>query len=138
MDARRYTIGQLLQGQAVAVRYLYNFNDSWVHRIKLEACTPTGSPEALSSLPICLGGRNACPPEDCGGIPGFAQRLQALQDPQHPAALAEHLSVRNLQPAGWDAKHFDLTAAQHRIHALQLLRARSQPQIQARQEAVQA
>lgn len=134
MDARRYTIGQLLQGQPLAVRYLYDFGDSWLHRIKLEACTPTGSPEALSSLPICLGGRNACPPEDCGGAPGFAQRLQALQDPQHP----EHLSARRLQPAGWDAKHFDLAAAQRRIHALQLLRARSQPQIQARQEPVQA
>lgn len=119
MDARRYTVGQLLQGAAVAVRYLYDFGDGWLHRIKLEACTPIGSPAALTSLPICLGGRNACPPEDCGGTTGFAALLQALQDPLQAAA-------RRQLPAGWDAKHFDLAAAQARIHALQLLRPQSQ------------
>lgn len=121
MDARRYSVGQLLQGQHLAVRYLYDFGDGWLHRVKLEACAPIGSPAALHSLPICLGGRNACPPEDCGGTPGFAELLQALQDPQHPG----HKAACRLHTANWDAKHFDLGAAQARIHALQLLRAGS-------------
>ena len=118
MDARRYTIGQLLQGQALAVRYVHGSGNGWIHRIKLEARTPIGSPEALSSLPICLGGRNACPPEDCGGSAAFAQHLQALQDPN--ASQASPLRLE-----GWNAKHFDLTAVQARLHALQLP-ARSQ------------
>ena len=136
MDARRYTVGQLLQGAAVAVRYLYDFGDGWLHRIKLEACTPVGSPAALTSLPMCLGGRHACPPEDCGGPPGFAALLQALQDPLQ----AEYLAARRQLPTGWDAKHFDLAAAQARIHALQLLRAPGQRygQVQAATHAALA
>lgn len=124
MDARRYTVGQLLQAQALAVRYLYDFGDGWQHRVKLESCTPIGSPAALHSLPICLGGRNACPPEDCGGTSGFTdlvQALQALEDVQHPG----HQAARRQHAAGFDAKRFDLTEAQRRIHALQLLRAGS-------------
>lgn len=121
MDARRYTVGQLLQGNAMNVRYLYDFADGWLHRVKLEACTPIGSEAALTSLPICLGGRNACPPEQCGGTAGFADLLLAMQDlsnTQHPG----HQAARRQHAFGWDAKHFDLAYAQSRIHALQLLR----------------
>lgn len=117
MNARRYTLGQLLQGQALTMRYLYDFADGWLHRVKLEAVTPAGSPQALHSLPLCLSGRNACPPEDCGGTPGFADFVQAIQDKQHP----EHKAARRLHAGAFDTKHFDLQAAQARIHALNLL-----------------
>lgn len=118
MDARRYTLGQLLQGQALTVRYLYNFGDGWMHRIKLESVQPIASPAALHSLPMCMGGRNACPPENCGGPQRYADLLSALEDiahPQQPAARA--------QAAGFDAKHFDLQRAQARVHSLALLGA---------------
>ncbi len=61
MDARRYTLGQLLQGQALAVRYLYDFGDGWLHRIKLESVAPIASPAALHSLPMCMGGAQCLP-----------------------------------------------------------------------------
>ena len=114
MDARRYTLGQLLQGQALAIRYLYDFGDGWLHRIKLEAVTP-----ADSCQPQCLGGSNACPPEDCGGIPGFADFVAAAQDPSHPG----HASARRLHAGDFDPRHFDLQRAQARLHSLALLRS---------------
>lgn len=114
MDARRYTLGQLLQGQALAIRYLYDFGDGWLHRIKLEAVTP-----ADSCQPQCLGGSNACPPEDCGGIPGFADFVAAVQDPAHPG----HASARRLRAGDFDPRHFDLQRAQARLHSLALLRS---------------
>lgn len=64
MDARRYSLGQLLQGQALPMRYVYNLTDEWLHRIKLEACTPLPSPEARGKLPLCLDGRNTCHPDN--------------------------------------------------------------------------
>lgn len=119
MDARRYSLGQLLQGDPLAVRYLYDFGDGWLHRIKLEAVEPIATPEALHSLPMCTGGRNACPPEDCGGAPGYADFVEAIQDTAHPA----HADARRLHAGDFDAKHFDLERAQARIHSLALLRA---------------
>lgn len=121
MDARRYTLGQLLQGQTLAMRYLYDLSAAWAHRIKLEATAPIGSTAALHSLPMCVGGRNACPPENCGGLSGFVDFLEAIQDPQHSG----HQAARNLHPADFDAKHFDLQRAQARIHSLALLRPHS-------------
>ena len=118
MDARRYTIGQLLQGKSLAIRYLYDFGDGWLHRIKIEATAPIGSPAALSSLPICLGGRNACPPEDFGGSQAYNQCLQAFEDPTH----REHLAASRKLPQGFNAQHFDLQVAQNKIRALQLYR----------------
>ena len=119
MDARRYTLGQLLQGQALTVRYVYDFASNWAHRIKLEAVMPVGSPAALHSLPMCMGGRNACPPEHCQGIRGFADFMAAMQDAAHPG----HHAARQLHAADFDAKQFDLQRAQARIRSLALLRS---------------
>ena len=117
MDARRYTLGQLLQGQALNMRYTYDFGDTWVHRIKLEATTPLNSPAALHALPACLDGRHACPPENCGGPAGFASFITAIQDPLH----AEHQAARRLHPGEFHSSQFDLQRAQARLHSLALL-----------------
>lgn len=34
--------------------------------------------------PRYIGGERNCPPEDCGGVPGFYELLDALADPRHP------------------------------------------------------
>jgi hypothetical protein len=36
-----------------------------------------------SETPIVIKGKNACPPEDCGGIWGYGDFIEAIQDPQH-------------------------------------------------------
>ena len=37
--------------------------------------------EAPQRYPLCLEGERACPPEDVGGVWGFAEYLEALDDP---------------------------------------------------------
>jgi len=44
--------------------YLYDFGDSWEHKISLEKILP---PKTTETYPICIGGRGECPPEDSGG-----------------------------------------------------------------------
>ncbi len=48
--------------------YTYDFGDDWRHRVQLEKILPS----ALGAVYlICLAGRLACPPEDCGGVWGY-------------------------------------------------------------------
>lgn len=64
--------------------YLYDFGDSWEHCIEFE-----GEHEKTASrYPICLAGERACPPEDVGGVTGYAHFLAAIRDPSHPEGEA--------------------------------------------------
>jgi hypothetical protein len=47
---------------------------------------------------FCTGGENACPPEDVGGPPGYANFLAAISDPRHE----EHQNYME-----WSGGHFD-------------------------------
>ena len=44
--------------------YDYDFGDSWQHQLRVEAIR---LPEPTQYHPTCIGGKRACPPEDCGG-----------------------------------------------------------------------
>ena len=60
--------------------YTYDFGDSWEHSIVLEKRLPV---DPNTTYPVCTDGQLACPPEDCGGIPGFYDLVEALHDPNH-------------------------------------------------------
>jgi pRiA4b ORF-3-like protein len=59
--------------------YEYDFGDSWQHEIVLEKSL---EPEMIK-YPRCVEGARACPPEDVGGIWGYAEFLEAISDPSH-------------------------------------------------------
>ncbi len=48
--------------------YIYDFGDGWEHKIELEKVLPR---DKNIKYPVCTGGKRACPPEDCGSIPGY-------------------------------------------------------------------
>jgi hypothetical protein len=60
--------------------YTYDFGDSWEHSIVLEKRLPI---DLNTPYPVCTDGQLACPPEDCGGIPGFYDLIEVLSDPNH-------------------------------------------------------
>ena len=60
--------------------YTYDFGDNWEHKIQLEKILPR---EEGVTYPICIKGKRACPPEDCGGIWGYAELLEILGNPNH-------------------------------------------------------
>jgi hypothetical protein len=62
------------------VRYAYDMGDGWEHEVLVEKILPA---ESGKRYPVCITGRRACPPEDCGGIWGYAELLQTIKDPKH-------------------------------------------------------
>ena len=74
--------------------YTYDFGDSWEHLITVEQ-VQTAS--AGLHYPHCTDGAGACPPEDCGGAPGYSDLKVALADPAHEEhhAMLEWLGLRS-------------------------------------------
>ena len=79
-DERKVTLGQLLKRARQRIRYTYDFGDDWEHEILLEGVL-TAEPDV--HYPVCVAGKGACPPEDCGGVWGYADLRDALADPAH-------------------------------------------------------
>lgn len=71
---------ELLSGPGDKLRYTYDFGDDWEHDVVLEETLPA-SPG--TTYPRCLAGKGACPPEDCGGVWGYADLKEILADPGH-------------------------------------------------------
>jgi hypothetical protein len=81
MDERRYSLSQLLPRKGLRFKYEYDFGDSWQHTLVVEEILPS---KKGVRYPACLAGKRACPPEDVGGVWGYAEYLAALEDPGHP------------------------------------------------------
>ncbi|MCK9420998.1 MAG: plasmid pRiA4b ORF-3 family protein [Bacteroidales bacterium] len=58
------------------LNYTYDMGDNWVHTIELEQVY-----QEMKTKRKCIGGERRCPPEDCGGIPGYYQILETLKHP---------------------------------------------------------
>ena len=82
--------------------YEYDFGDSWVHDITLRSVE---SREKGRRYPQCVAGERACPPEDCGGIHGYASLLQTLLDPDD----SEYEALSEWVPEGWGPELFRTT-----------------------------
>ena len=82
------------------IDYIYDFGDNWNHRIKIERVLPPLGME----LPMCVGGANATPPDDCGGTGGYEELVAVLADPSHP----EHEEMKTWVGGEWDPVAFDL------------------------------
>jgi hypothetical protein len=80
--AEKVRLRDVLKPRKTVIDYLYDFGDSWEHRLTVTKVRP-GQPGV--SYPRYIGGERNAPPEDCGGIPGFYELLDAFADPAHPS-----------------------------------------------------
>ena len=113
--------------------YEYDFGDSWDHAVEV---VEIRAMEAGAGAPKmrCTGGARACPPDDCGGVPGYDDLLDALRSPNHKrheeltewlAEIREELAEEDPRFAGpFDPEAFDLEAADAAV-ARQSKRSRS-------------
>lgn len=81
--------------------YAYDLGDNWRHDVEVLG--------RGDDRPGCVYGEGSCPPEDCGGVGGYADLLDALADPRH----REHESMREW--TGDRLKPFDQEATSQRV-----------------------
>lgn len=112
LDSRKQPLWEL-EGKFKSFGYTYDFGDDWEHKIKIEDWAES-DPTAI--YPRCTGGANACPPEDCGGEPGYEELLAALADPKHE----RHAEMKEWLEEVFDPKAFDLAQTNAALKRLKL------------------
>ena len=108
-DDARWRVREFLTAPGDKLAYEYDFGDSWRHTVLLEAVQDPG--QGASRAARCIAGARACPPEDCGGIPGYQGFLEAVLDPFH----AEHREMLEWVGGGFDPEAFDVGEADRRV-----------------------
>ena len=82
IDSRRQKLSRLLpkDGSKFRFQYEYDFGDWWEHDIVFER---TVESKPGIEYPVCVKGKRACPPEDCGGPGGYEYLIEVVNDPDH-------------------------------------------------------
>jgi hypothetical protein len=111
-DETKVKLNRLLRTEKDAMDYEYDFGDGWEHKIVLEKVLPFDKAQAL---PVCVTGKRACPPEDCGGVWGYAELLETLADPAH----SEHQEMLEWLGGPFDPEAFDLAETNTLLSELQ-------------------
>lgn len=103
LDEKKFKVFQVLDKLKAKLIYEYDMGDSWDHVLVLEKILPR---ESKLKYPICLEGAMACPPEDCGGIPGYYNLLEIIENPDHE----EHEEMMEWLGGKFDPNGFNLIA----------------------------
>ena len=103
-DEKKMKLQEVVSRTKERFQYDYDFGDGWQHEILVEEIL---KPDLDLSSPTCIGGERACPPEDCGGVPGYAEFLEAIRDPKHE----QHDEMLEWIGGEFDPEEFDIVLA---------------------------
>jgi Plasmid pRiA4b ORF-3-like protein len=103
IDEKTVTVLQALRDER-RFRFDYDFGDNWQHDVTIESLT--WSYFGLKYA-VVLDGDRACPPDDVGGVPGYAEFVEAMGDPHHE----EHEDYVEWVGGTFDPAEFDLAGA---------------------------
>ncbi len=74
LDDSKYKVGKIVT-QHTQFKFIYDFGDWWSHTIRFEKFVDV---DVTQRYPVCIDGKHAAPPEDCGGPHGFNEFKKAL------------------------------------------------------------
>jgi len=73
-NQEEFSISDILSEKGKTIEWEYDFGDSWCHDVRLSSVDDYSEGEPPVSF---IKGERACPPEDCGGIWGYEDLLDA-------------------------------------------------------------
>ena len=87
-DDSSRTVADVLPDAGAKLEWEYDLGDGWKHDITAHSIVPAGGDTGIA---LCLDGGGRCPPEDSGGLAGYAALRAAVDDPsdwRHEEAVA--------------------------------------------------
>ncbi len=118
IDERTVRLRDLALSNGDGIGYVYDFGDDWQHQLVLEAKL-VSAPQSL--YPACIAGERNSPPEDVGGVDGYADFLDAIANPEHE----EHDATLEWVGGDFDPEAFSVTEVNERLRrSLRLARKR--------------
>lgn len=94
--------------------YWYDFGDDWWHRISFLK-TSKKDQKSFGDKPLCTKAEGKCPPEDIGGVWGYATFLEVIKNPKHPD-YNELISWHRLEnPNSYNEMETDLNAINEQL-----------------------
>lgn len=103
-DSSKIKLSDIFNDKFRKLLYVYDFGDNWVHEITLESIS-----EDKQKTAICLSGKGACPPEDCGSIYGYEDMKEVfatMPESKEADKYREWLGMDESEI--WDAGAFDI------------------------------
>ncbi|MCM8627602.1 plasmid pRiA4b ORF-3 family protein [Accumulibacter sp.] len=97
-----------LLGTGSTFTYLYDFGDSWEHRLSVEQVRQGDDRYGEGLIAGIAGGERACPPEDAGGIGAYQEFLERWE---HDPYGKETEDLRTWAGLDFDPARFDRAAA---------------------------
>lgn len=100
-------LDQIVTAEGDRLWYDYDFGDDWEHVLRVEKVL-----DDPPAAPVCVAGRLACPPEDCGGPWSYLELAEWVRsgydDALLPVVFATGEDGRLWLPEWWQPDEFDL------------------------------
>lgn len=108
VEYKNVKLSDLLEVTKDKIIYNYDLKDNWAHEVLLETRKPA---EDGVTYPRILDGEGNCPPERCGGVVGFNEILDILDNPDH----MDYEDTIEFLGSDYDPDFFDLEGANREI-----------------------
>ena len=112
LDSNVFPLSHFFKEKKDRIKYEYDFGDSWEHEIWLKGIREYGSEETTYFKVV--KGVGACPPEDCGGVWGYAELLELKNKPRKTKEEKEQLEWYGIDK-NYDPHYFDIDYAQDEL-----------------------
>ena len=116
-NSEEYSLEMLLQPKGDRIKFEYDFGDSWVHDLWVKSARDYAPGEEPAIR--LLKAHGECPPEDCGGVWGYADLLEANQKKRKTAEEKERLEWYDI-PKDFNPEECDLEWLQDNVESLWL------------------